>query len=67
MQKASGLAEHGKSSKKPFPYTHLDIAGTAMSDQDYIFGKPTGTPIVALSAQYVVPRLAQAAKFALKL
>eukprot|EP00026_Physarum_polycephalum_P003648 Phypoly_transcript_03661.p1 GENE.Phypoly_transcript_03661~~Phypoly_transcript_03661.p1 ORF type:complete len:548 (+),score=101.48 Phypoly_transcript_03661:27-1646(+) len=67
LQKASGLAEHGKASKKPLPYTHLDIAGTAMADGDYLFGKPTGTPIVALSAQYVIPRLAQAAKFARKL
>jgi len=54
---ASGLDKHGIENERPLSFTHLDIAGAAAERGDYIFGKPTATPIVALSAVFVLPRL----------
>lgn len=54
---ASGLDKHGKSSDKPLPYTHLDIAGSACENGEYVFGKSTGSTVVALSAEYILPNL----------
>lgn len=45
---ASGLDQHGSDSKKPLPYTHLDIAGSA--DLDVL---PTGRPVPTLLAALV--------------
>lgn len=50
---ASGLDKHGKDSDKPLPYSHLDIAGSSGPFP----GIPTGSPIVALTACYILPRL----------
>jgi leucyl aminopeptidase len=54
---ASGLANHGKSSARPIPFCHLDIAGSALEDGDWAFGKPTGVPIVSLTARYLLERV----------
>ncbi|KAL8602889.1 hypothetical protein ACOMHN_026849 [Nucella lapillus] len=50
---ASGLDKHGIDSDKPYPYSHLDIAGSSGPFP----GVPTGAPIVAMAARYVLPRL----------
>jgi len=55
--RASGLETHGKDSEKPLCFSHLDIAGSAVEDSDYQFGNPTGSPIVALTARYVLDKL----------
>jgi leucyl aminopeptidase len=55
---ASGLEAHGSNSKdKHLPFSHLDIAGNAAEDDDYQFGRPTATPVVPLTARYVLGRL----------
>jgi len=51
---ASGLSKHGRDSELPLNFSHIDIAGSAAENSDYIFGKPTGTPIVAWTARYVL-------------
>eukprot|EP01111_Echinosteliopsis_oligospora_P016441 TRINITY_DN6839_c0_g2_i1.p1 TRINITY_DN6839_c0_g2~~TRINITY_DN6839_c0_g2_i1.p1 ORF type:complete len:541 (-),score=195.64 TRINITY_DN6839_c0_g2_i1:80-1702(-) len=53
---ASGLDSHGKDSKTPFAYTHIDIAGSALAGGDFQFGKPTATPIVPLTVKYLLTR-----------
>jgi len=53
---ASGLSEHGKNSAHPLSFSHIDIAGSACTG-GYHTGTPTATPVVALTARYVVPRL----------
>ncbi|XP_077991956.1 putative aminopeptidase W07G4.4 isoform X2 [Glandiceps talaboti] len=50
---ASGLDKHGIDSKDPLRYSHLDIAGSSGPFP----GIPTGTPIVALTAQHLLPRI----------
>ncbi|PVD31088.1 hypothetical protein C0Q70_10366 [Pomacea canaliculata] len=50
---ASGLDKHGIDSDQPYPYSHLDIAGSSGPFP----GIPTGSPILAFAAQYVLPRL----------
>ncbi|MEM7678440.1 MAG: leucyl aminopeptidase family protein, partial [Myxococcota bacterium] len=50
---ASGLDEHGSESAQPIPYTHIDIGGSATEDGDWQHGRPTGTPVVALSGAYL--------------
>jgi leucyl aminopeptidase len=55
--KAAGFDAHGKNSATPLPFTHIDIAGSAMEDSDYQFGKPTAAPLVALTARYLLPKL----------
>jgi leucyl aminopeptidase len=32
------------------PFAHLDIGGTSVSPADWQFGRPTGSPILALTA-----------------
>lgn len=54
---SSGLGKHGKSSEKPLPYTHLDVAGSACENGEYVFGKVTGSTVVGLSAQYILSHL----------
>jgi len=54
---ASGLHKHGGDSEKPLPFSHLDIAGSACENGDYQFGNPTATPVVALVARYVLPKI----------
>jgi len=53
LQYASGLAQHGRDSAHPLPYTHLDVAGAAV-EEGYVFGQPSATPLVALTARYVL-------------
>ncbi|KAK7456570.1 hypothetical protein BaRGS_00039324 [Batillaria attramentaria] len=50
---ASGLDKHGKDSDKPLPYSHIDIAGSSGPFP----GVPTGAPIIAFAARYIMPRL----------
>lgn len=49
----SGLDKHGNDSTKPLAYTHLDVAGAAESGGIGGLGRPTGCPIVALSAAFI--------------
>ena len=50
---ASGLDEHGRESGQPISYTHIDIGGSATEGGDWQHGRPTATPVVALSAAYL--------------
>ncbi|KAK3094658.1 hypothetical protein FSP39_004605 [Pinctada imbricata] len=50
---ASGLEKHGIDSDKPLPYSHLDIAGSSGPFP----GVPTGAPIIAMAANFVLPRM----------
>ncbi|XP_033756916.1 putative aminopeptidase W07G4.4 [Pecten maximus] len=50
---SSGLDKHGVDSKQPLPYSHLDIAGSSGPFP----GVPTGSPLVAMAAKYILPRL----------
>jgi leucyl aminopeptidase len=52
--KASGLDKHGVHSQRPLAFSHLDIAGGGVENMDYRFGNPTATPLVALTARYVL-------------
>jgi len=56
---ASGVNKQTRASDYPIAYTHLDIAGASSEDGDLLFGRPTGVPIVALTAKYLIPRIAQ--------
>ncbi|ESO93040.1 hypothetical protein LOTGIDRAFT_190097 [Lottia gigantea] len=53
MIRAAGLDKHGIDSEKPLPYSHMDIAGSSGPFP----GVPTGAPIVALAANYILPRI----------
>ena len=44
---ASGLNQHEGDSKKPIPFTHVDIGGSGAEDGDWQHGFPTGKPVVA--------------------
>ncbi|MCB9834175.1 MAG: leucyl aminopeptidase family protein [Planctomycetes bacterium] len=50
LARASGLADHGPDARLPLAYTHLDVAGSANEGSDWQHGRPTGAPIVALTA-----------------
>ncbi|XP_043537305.1 putative aminopeptidase W07G4.4 [Chiloscyllium plagiosum] len=50
---ASGLDKHGIDSEKPLHYSHIDIAGSSGPFP----GIPTGSPVVALAAKYVLSRI----------
>ncbi|XP_072913572.1 putative aminopeptidase W07G4.4 [Hemitrygon akajei] len=50
---ASGLDKHGIDSEKPLRYSHIDIAGSSGPFP----GIPTGSPVVALAAKYILPRV----------
>ncbi|KAL6076418.1 CARP [Balamuthia mandrillaris] len=54
---ASGLQKHGRDSEHPLCFSHLDIAGSAAEGGDYQHGKPTATPVVALTARYLLDRI----------
>ncbi|WAR21736.1 YH24-like protein, partial [Mya arenaria] len=45
--------EYGNDSKTPLPYSHLDIAGSSGPFP----GVPTGAPLLAMAAQYILPRV----------
>ena len=47
---AAGLDRHGASSRRPLRYVHLDIGGSAFEGGDWQHGRPTATPLLALSA-----------------
>ncbi|XP_067857223.1 putative aminopeptidase W07G4.4 isoform X2 [Heptranchias perlo] len=49
----SGLDKHGIDSEKPLRYSHIDIAGSSGPFP----GIPTGAPVVALAAKYVLNRI----------
>ncbi|XP_062912903.1 putative aminopeptidase W07G4.4 [Mobula hypostoma] len=49
----SGLDKHGIDSEKPLRYSHIDIAGSSGPFP----GIPTGSPVVALTAKYIIPRI----------
>ncbi|XP_050395237.2 putative aminopeptidase W07G4.4 [Patella vulgata] len=51
--RSSGLDKHGIDSDKPIPYSHLDIAGSSGPFP----GVPTGAPLPALTAKYILNRL----------
>ncbi|MEQ8767060.1 MAG: leucyl aminopeptidase family protein [Planctomycetota bacterium] len=51
---ASGLHRNGGDSDQPLPYTHLDIGGSALEGSDWQHGRPTGAPIPALTASFVL-------------
>ncbi len=48
---SAGLDKHGSKSQLPIPYVHIDIAGSGVEGSDWQHGKPTGSPLVALSAR----------------
>ncbi len=50
---ASGLDAHGRNSETPLPYTHVDVAGSAVVGGDWQHGAPTGAPVVALAAAFL--------------
>jgi leucyl aminopeptidase len=50
----SGLDEHGIDSKNPLKYTHIDMAGAEGPDFPSV---PWGSPVAALAARYIVPRV----------
>ncbi|SDZ96785.1 M17 family metallopeptidase [Alkalimonas amylolytica] len=50
LVEASGLAAHGQHQAKPIPYLHLDIAGSGVDGGDWIHGKPSAAPMLALLA-----------------
>ncbi len=50
---ASGLDKHGLDSHQPIPFTHVDIAGSAVENLDWQHGKPTGAPIASFVQAYV--------------
>jgi leucyl aminopeptidase len=54
---ASGLDMHNVDSESPIPYTHVDIAGSAVEGLDWQHGKPTAAPIAAFTAAYILGRL----------
>ncbi|XP_071948572.1 putative aminopeptidase W07G4.4 [Antedon mediterranea] len=49
---ASGLDKHGIDGEIPLAYSHLDIAGSSGPFP----GVPTGAPVVALAAKYLMPK-----------
>ncbi|GAB6025006.1 Cytosol aminopeptidase, catalytic domain [Chamberlinius hualienensis] len=53
LVRVSGLDKYGIDSDKPIKYSHIDIAGSSGPFP----GVPTGSPIVALSGHFVLPRL----------
>ncbi|KAL3319050.1 Cytosol aminopeptidase, catalytic domain [Cichlidogyrus casuarinus] len=53
MTMASGLNEHGKDSKKPLPYTHVDVATAAGCINEL----PTASPAMMFAARYILPKL----------
>ena len=54
LLRASGLEKHGLDAKHPIPFVHIDIAGSACEDGDWQHGRPTGAPVVALAARWLV-------------
>ncbi|MCB9646582.1 MAG: leucyl aminopeptidase family protein [Deltaproteobacteria bacterium] len=54
LVRASGLEPHGTKSAAPLPYTHVDVGGSACEGGDWQHGRPTGTPLVALTAAYLL-------------
>ena len=47
---ASGLVQHGGDSKRPLPFTHIDLGGSGTEGGDWQHGMPTAAPVAALSA-----------------
>jgi leucyl aminopeptidase len=51
---ASGLDKHGADAERPIPFTHIDIAGSAVDNGDWQHGRPTAAPVVALAARWLI-------------
>jgi len=51
---ASGLAKHGRDSDRPMPYTHIDVAGSAVEKDDWQHGRPSAAPVIALTAAFAL-------------
>lgn len=51
---ASGLDKHGLDSYQPIPFTHVDIAGSAVENMDWQHGKPTAAPLVSFACAYFI-------------
>ncbi len=45
---AAGLDDHGQDSKRPLPFTHVDIGGSGAEGGDWQHGAPTGKPLLAM-------------------
>lgn len=52
LLKASGLFEHGLNSEIPLPFSHIDIAGSAVEGHPH-YGSPTACPVASL-VNYIV-------------
>lgn len=46
---ASGLDKHSIDSKRPLPFTHIDLGGSGTEGGDWQHGRPTAAPVTALS------------------
>ncbi|RUO30480.1 M17 family metallopeptidase [Aliidiomarina sanyensis] len=53
LVRVAGLDKHQFSSETPIPYVHIDIAGSGVEGGDWQHGKPTATPVLALSGRYL--------------
>jgi leucyl aminopeptidase len=53
---ASGLDKHGLDAKQPLPFTHIDIAGSAVESGDWQHGRPTASPVVAMTARWLIDK-----------
>ena len=47
---ASGLSAHGLDARRPLPFTHIDLGGSATENGDWQHGRPTAAPVAALTA-----------------
>lgn len=52
---AAGLSAHGQDGKRPLPFTHIDIGGSANEGGDWQHGRPTAAPVLALTAALLDP------------
>ncbi|MEM0910286.1 MAG: leucyl aminopeptidase family protein, partial [Pseudomonadota bacterium] len=51
---ASGLDKHGVDSYQPIPFTHVDVAGSAVENLDWQHGKPTAAPVTSFAFTYFI-------------
>jgi len=51
---ASGLVAHGTDAQVPLRFTHIDIGGSGCAQGDWQHGAPTATPLVALTAAFLL-------------
>lgn len=53
---ASGLADHGRHAPHAIAFTHIDLGGSGCEGGDWQHGRPTGAPVVALTARFALNR-----------